>query len=196
MLSRTCPAFRSARRPAGRGSRVPSTPRAASLPGRLPSIHSTAHSGDSVRIKRRRPAALLSALAAGGLGLAYLFYSDHREDHNQAGIATQNVRFRRRIPRPATSTVSNTTKDSLLILDPAELAASTAHLVDLPLSQLMRAYIVFLASSSPFLVDIAPATIEKAEWLRENLPFGLGKPIWGLLVFVSYSDADLPPSVW
>lgn len=176
------------------GSRVLLTLGGGRSTRRTAAVH-TAAKGADARPSRPIRSTVLSLLAVGGLGLSYLIYSDHLERtddhpslHNQAGIATQNVRFRRHIPHSPTSTVTNgSSKDPLSILDPAELASSTAHLIDLPLSQLMRAYIVFLASSSPFLVDIAPATIEKFEWLRENLPFGLGRPLWGLLVFVSYS---------
>lgn len=128
----------------------------------------------------------LAALAAAGLGFSYLVYTDHKDSPNPAGIATQNVRFRRRIP-PSLQTTGiqeSQTRDPLSILDPQELSSSSAHLVDLPISQLIRAYIVFLASSSPTLVDLAPPTIEKLEWARDNVPL-LGKPLWSLLVFVS-----------
>lgn len=120
-------------------------------------------------------------------GLSYLIYKDHQDSSNSARIATQNVRFKRSIPASSSSdekTSVTNKKDPLSILSPDELASSTTHLVELPLSQLFRAYIVFLASSSPFLVDIAPVTIEKIEWLKENVPF-IGKPLWSVLVYVS-----------
>lgn len=157
--------------------------RVQALERRYHSAQSSEHNSSS---RRRFPfkTSLLTVLAIGGVGLTYLVYNDHHSP--AAGIATQNVRFRKRIPESQLYKQGLTTDiDPLSILDPDELSSSTAHLVDLPLSQLIRAYIVFLASSSPFLVDIAPPTITKLEWLRENLPFGVGKPFWGLLVFVS-----------
>lgn len=119
-------------------------------------------------------------------GLSYLIYRDHQDSPNSARIATQNVRFKRSIPQAANAdSEPSIPNDPLSILDPDELASSTAHLVELPLSQLIRAYMVFLASSSPTLVDIAPPTIEKIEWLKEKVPF-IGKPLWSMLVFVGH----------
>lgn len=131
------------------------------------------------------PYKTLAAALFATTGLSYLIYKDHQDSPNSARIATQNVRFKRSIPQSLSSeSESSIPKDPLSILDPDELASSTAHLVELPLSQLMRAYIVFLASSSPLLVDLAPPAIEKIEWLKENVPF-IGKPLWSVLVYVS-----------
>lgn len=174
-------------------SRVPFKP-----PGHAPyrrqisTTHAEQHAAAKEASSKRRPylKVLLTGIGAGGAALSYLVYTDHHAHSNPAGVATQNVRFQRRIPEAAASAVDSigsTSRDPLSLLDPNELASSSAHLVDLPLSQLLRAYIVFLASSSPLLVDIAPPTIEKLEWLRDNLPLGLGRPLWGLLVFVSQS---------
>lgn len=126
------------------------------------------------RPRQSRRIGTLSFLAAGSV----LIYTS-----SPATIAAQNVRFEKRIPESE----HYTTDDPLSILDPYSLASSTAHLVELPLSQLLRAYVVFLASSSAFLVDMAPGTIHTFEWLRDNLPLGAGRPLWSMLVYVSIS---------
>lgn len=152
-------------------------------------IHTSSSSASSqsksshTRISRFPFKKVTAALFA--TGLSYLVYKDHQDSPNSARIATQNVRFKRSIPQASATDSQPVPKDPLSILDPDELASSTAHLVELPLSQLIRAYIVFLASSSPLLVDIAPPTIEKIEWLKEKVPF-IGKPMWSILVFVGH----------
>jgi hypothetical protein len=156
---------------------------AASTTARLP-LAVAATSSSSKHAPSRSNSRTLLGFAALGLvsvGGTYLVWPNlDATTDTSATVSTQNVRFNKQIPDS-----ESRQRDPLSILDPEELASSTAHLVELPLNQLMRAYIVFLASSSPTLVDIAPSTIHALEWLRDILPFGLGKPLWGALVLVS-----------
>lgn len=138
------------------------------------SSHSQSYSGS--RKTRYGTLAGFLLVGAGGAGLLSSTYVDGETDTQTARLAS------------AYSYNSNKSHDPLDILDPDVLSSSTAHLRSLPLSQLFRAYLVFLTSQSSFIVDIAPSAVTAFEKIRDTLPFGAGQAIWHTFLWVSASS--------
>lgn len=132
------------------------------------------HSG--TRKTRYGALAGLLLVGAGGAGLLSSTYTNEA-DFPAARLATAYA--------PST----NKAYDPLDILDPDVLSSSSAHLRSLPLSQLFRAYLVFLTSQSSFIVDIAPSAVTAFEKIRDTLPLGAGQAVWHAFLWVSPSRA-------
>ncbi|KAM0756188.1 FAD-linked oxidoreductase [Meredithblackwellia eburnea MCA 4105] len=84
-------------------------------------------------------------------------------------------------PQPVTTTHDAASlrdgDDPLDLLNPHVLSTATTHLHELPLSDLVRQYVVYLASSQPALVDAGPSILHGLEWTRDHVPV-LGTLVW------------------
>lgn len=90
--------------------------------------------------------------------------------------------------------------DPLSALYPHILHAATSHLEELPLSDLIKSYIVYLGSSQSAVVEAGPWMLHKLEWARDNVPL-VGTAVWSLFALVStpsdvawHSALTQPPS--
>lgn len=154
------------------------------LPGKQQRSASGLECSDSDSRSRRQgfrwPKSSLSfaaAAAGGGLLAVSLNHQDNAEGNDaESGPRASSSAFENSSGSGSSS--SSASSDPLRCLDPAAVFSSNDHLSDLPVSHLLRAYVVFLASSSSTLVDIAPSAIGFVETLRDSLPLGLGQLVW------------------
>jgi len=70
-------------------------------------------------------------------------------------------------------------RDPLAALNPRTLATATGHLQQAALIDLVRQYVVYLASGSPALVSSGPWMLKQLDWARQNVPV-LGELIWSI----------------
>jgi hypothetical protein len=68
--------------------------------------------------------------------------------------------------------------DPLSALDPDRLRQTNVHLADRPVSRLLVAYTVYLASSSPLVIRVGTSFLAGLDKLREVLPLGIGHLPW------------------
>lgn len=86
-------------------------------------------------------------------------------------------------PIASTSALRRTNDDPLSIFDAQTLSTQSSHLRHLPLSRLIKSYIVYLVSSSQLLVDSAPTIISSFSVLRDHVPL-IGPLAWSTLSFI------------
>lgn len=82
-------------------------------------------------------------------------------------------------------------QDAVDLLDDASSATETAHLKHLPLTSLIRGYLVFTITSSPLLVDMAPRIVDAMAYIKDTLPLGIGSLIHSTYLLVSGLQSDL-----
>ncbi|SCV71581.1 BQ2448_3169 [Microbotryum intermedium] len=80
------------------------------------------------------------------------------------------------------SIFASSSRDPLSLLSPAELHASTSHLDEASLKQLLRQYVVYLGSEQAALVQVGPLILKQLEALRDNVPL-VGPMVWSIFRF-------------
>ncbi|SGY62267.1 BQ5605_C007g04671 [Microbotryum silenes-dioicae] len=80
------------------------------------------------------------------------------------------------------SLFANSSSDPLSLLSPAELHASTSHLDEVSLKQLLRQYVVYLGFEQAALVQAGPWILKQLEALRDNVPL-VGPMMWSIFRF-------------
>jgi len=80
-------------------------------------------------------------------------------------------------PSPNTKLALSYPEDPLSLLDPDVLSDTPLHLQRASATALLQSYIVYLTSSFPALVDVAPSLFHHIESVRDNVPL-LGRGFW------------------